>query len=112
MNLKKKELVISIVMVIVFSIIGLNLSVFASNGQTQIEFPSLTNQNNATGNTIQVINNTTNTNATGTIEIANNTNNPGQLANTGLEDLPWLVIAVCAVSAVFAYNKIREYNID
>ena len=49
--------------------------------------------------------NTTNTTNT-------NTNNPTQLADTGLEDLPWVIIGICAVSAIFAYKKIKEYNID
>ena len=54
-----------------------------------------------------VVNNSSRTNNTNT---TNNANKPGQLADTGLEDAPWLIIAICAVSTVFAYNKIREYK--
>ena len=37
-------------------------------------------------------------------------NNPDQLADTGLEDWPWIIIAICAISTVFAYKKIKEYK--
>lgn len=56
------------------------------------------------------------THGTGEITIQNpvvnnqENNNPNELANTGLEDLPWLVIGVCVISVVFAYKKIKEYN--
>ena len=65
-------------------------------------------------------NNTTDTNDTGkdgeeipTINSTNSNasnNNPDQLADTGLEDWPWIIIAICAISTVFAYKKIKEYK--
>lgn len=103
MKLGKKELIISIVMLIVFIIIGLNFSVFATS--TSIHFNLAGNNSNNNSNTIpqnNVIpqNNTTNTNNLSTKDVP----------NTGLEDAPWLIIAVCGVSAIFAYKKIKEYN--
>lgn len=126
MNLKKKELIFSIIIMVIFLAIGLNISVFATNDDERqninLNFNNIQNSqdtqipvNNSTtniGGSVQVNNTTlikdaevTNTNNT-------NTNNPNQLANTGLDDLPWVIIGVCAVSAIFAYKKIKEYNID
>ena len=124
MKLGKKELIISIVMLIVFIIIGLNFSVFATS--TSIHFNLAGNNSNNSSNTIpqnNVIpqnntiekdqerpqnntviptNNTTNTNT--------NNSSTKDVPDTGLEDAPWLIIAVCGVSAIFAYKKIKEYN--
>ena len=97
-------------MLIVFIIIGLNFSVFATS--TSIHFNLAGNNSNNNSNTIpqnNVIpqnntviptNNTTNTNNSSTKDVP----------NTGLEDAPWLIIAVCGVSAIFAYKKIKEYH--
>ena len=114
MKLGKKELIISIVMLIVFLILGLNLSVFATNNNS-ISFNNgfsfnLVNNNN---NIIPTNNSATNNVENNTTQIPqNNTNNTSNtnVPNTGLEDAPWLIIAVCGVSAIFAYKKIKEYN--
>ena len=116
MNIKKRELIISIIMIIAFIILSFNFSVSATNlgaepNKVTLTIPT-TNLNNT--NMIEVVDNT-NSIPTNNTTIVNtntnsNTNTPGQLANTGLEDLPWLVIGLCAVSAVFAYSKIREYK--
>lgn len=123
MKLGKKELIISIVMLIVFIIIGLNFSVFAtstsinfnlagnnSNNSNTIPQNNVIPQNNTIekdqerpqNNTVIPTNNTTNTNT--------NNSSTKDVPNTGLEDAPWLIIAVCGVSAIFAYKKIKEYN--
>lgn len=127
MKLGKKELIISIVMLIVFVVIGLNVSVFATSSTNTVSLNNgfsfnLTNNSNTiptnntatnniekdqeipTNNTVIPTNNTNVNNA--------NTNNAStkDVPNTGLEDMPWLVIAVCGVSAIFAFKKIKEYN--
>lgn len=121
MKLGKKELIISIVMLIVFIIIGLNFSVFATS--TSIHFNLAGNNSNNNSNTIPQ-NNVIPQNNTiekdqerpqnNTVIPTNNanTNNSStkDVPNTGLEDAPWLIIAVCGVSAIFAYKKIKEYN--
>lgn len=102
----KKELVISVIALIAFLAISLNVCVFAA---TSLDNPFTTSfetdvpENTTTGNnTIPKV--TTNNSAT------NNTNTPGSLANTGLENPAWIVIGIFAVTAVFAYAKIKEYK--
>ena len=125
MKLRKKELIISVIMMIVFLIVGFNLAVLATSddGSQNILFPPANNNIN-TPNIITPGNNTAdeenNENTGNTInipikdgEIGNaNTNTPTEVPNTGLEDLPWVVIGICAVSAIFAYKKIKEYKED
>lgn len=106
MNLKK-ELVISIVMIIVFTIVGLNMNALAADNQfTNL---TLTNKNNVvntnTSNSIQFVNT-----ANGINNNTNTNTSNENLANTGLEDLPYLVITLLAVSAIFTYKKIKEYK--
>jgi len=117
MNLKKRELVISIVLIMIFTILCLSVNVYAtSNTPTWEEYQQqLNNTNNNVENITQIA--TTNENKDNSIPTNNTTNNnnnntSGELANTGLEDAPWVIIAVCVVSAVFAYKKIKEYKLD
>ena len=128
MNLKKKELIFSIIIMVIFLAIGLNISVFATNDDERQNINLNFNNIQNSQNTQIPVNNST-TNIGGTIQVNNTTlikdaevsntnnantnkNNPNQLANTGLEDLPWVIIGLCAVSAIFAYKKIKEYKID
>lgn len=119
MKLNKNDLIISLIAMIIFICIGFTATVYATNNGTQNMSWNFLGQNNSANNLIQVVetnnttqntiqyvsNNTTNTN------VANN--NTNKVPNTGLEDLPWVVIGICAISAIFAYNKIKEYkNID
>ena len=115
MKLIKKELIVSVIIIIAFVFIGMNVSVMASSSLdvNGWNFNTSINDNGLIeveqGNKDQEVVNTANkTNA----NVANKTNNnkPGQLADTGLADAPWLIIAICAVSTVFAYNKIKEYK--
>ena len=123
MKLGKKELIISIVMLIVFLALSLNFSVFATNtGNNSLTLNFNLSGNNNANNNIPVNNNATNNiekdqekpNNTTVIPTNNNTNvnnTAGKdVPNTGIEDMPWLVIAVCGVSAIFAFKKIKEYN--
>lgn len=121
MKLGKKELIISIVMLIVFLILGLNLSVFATNNNSisfnnGFSFNLVNNNNNIIPTNNSATNNVENNQEipqNNTTQIPqNNTNNTSNtdVPNTGLEDAPWLIIAVCGVSAIFAYKKIKEYN--
>lgn len=108
MNLKRKDLVISIIMLVVFLVIGMQVSVLATSGST-INFQMGNNTANNSVNQIPQTNTTPTPNATPT----NNANTSNTtVPNTGLTGMPWLIIGVCAVSAVFAYKKIKEYNVD
>ncbi len=122
MKLKKKELIISVIMLIVFLVAGLNLAVLATSddGSQNILFPPANNSLNNNLNIITPSNNTTDDENTGNSinipikdgELNENTNTPTEVPNTGLEDLPWVIIGICAVSAIFAYKKIKEYKED
>lgn len=122
MKLKKKELIISVIMLIVFLVAGLNLAVLATSddGSQNILFPPANNSLNNNLNNITPGNNTTDDENTGNSinipikdgELNENTNTPTEVPNTGLEDLPWVIIGICAVSAIFAYKKIKEYKED
>ena len=122
MKLKKKELIISVIMLIVFLVAGLNLAVLATSddGSQNILFPPANNSLNNNLNIITPWNNTTDDENTGNSinipikdgELNENTNTPTEVQNTGLEDLPWVIIGICAVSAIFAYKKIKEYKED
>lgn len=104
MKLNKMKLIISVITIIVFLSIGLNMNVWAA--ALTLEIPNT--ENNVSGDLIEVVDGTSNQ------TVANNsntnTNTPGELANTGLEELPWVLIGVCVVSAIFAYRKIKEYR--
>ena len=121
MKLMKKELIISVIMMIAFLIVGFNLAVLATSnddGSQNIIFPPA--NNNLNNNLIIIApNNNTNLDNENTGNSLNipikdgeveNTNTPTEVPDTGLEDLPWLIIGVCIVSAIFAYKKIKEYK--
>ena len=59
--------------------------------------------------TTQTTDNTQNQANTANSTINSTTNNTA-MPNTGVEELPWMIIVICVVSAVFAYNKIKEYK--
>ena len=116
MSLKKKLLIISIMFMVVFSFVAFNLKVSAISGGTQLNWNDIDNDGDDessriptdnSGNQTPIDNPGNSTNGNGT---NNNANTPGQLANTGLEDLPWAIMVVCVVSTVFAYKKIKEYK--
>ena len=105
----KKETILSMALIVGFLIlVGLNSNVLASSNTQFVNLTlTPTNTSTNTANSIEVVNTTTQN----TTNVANNTTNtPGQLANTGLEDLPYLLITLLVVSAIFAYKKIEEYK--
>lgn len=112
MEINKKELVITIFLIVVFLIGAISLTSFAAenvdyaqllDGWTNISDNDDEPNNENIPQNIQIKDNENkNTNA--------NENTPGELANTGLESLPVAIIAICGISAIFAYKKIREYK--
>ena len=121
MNLKMRELIISVIMIGMFLVFGLTVVSNASsitynwtdsnnsNSGSIINQISLTNTNTNTNTNENVSTVNTNTNIS---NVSSNTNNSTSMPDTGLEDLPWVIIAICGISAIFAYRKIKEYNID
>lgn len=101
----KKELIISVIVIVAFLFISLNITVLAANpgfNGLQLGNDVNTNQKPSVENgAIQHVN-TKN-------KVANN-NVAGELANTGLENPAWLLIGICGVTAVFAFSKIKEYQ--
>ena len=106
----KRETILSLALIVGFLIlVGLNTNVLASSNTPGFVNLTLTPTNTNTNNTnsIEIVNTATQN----TANVANNaTNTPGQLADTGLEDLPYLLITLLVVSAIFAYKKIEEYK--
>ena len=70
-----------------------------TNGLNDIESEKVDN-----GNVNQILSLGNNTNN------VNNTEKPGNLEKTGLENTSIVLIAICAVSAIYAYKKIRDYK--
>lgn len=109
---KSKELIICIISIIALVLV-ITTTVFASDADSLNEMLG----NNPVNNSFETIpekttNNTTN-NTTGNINSAtNNTNNTANtIPYTGVDYSLILIIAVCGISAVYAYKKIREYNV-
>lgn len=106
MNYSKK-LIIGLAVIVIFSIVGLNMNALASTvenpfGNTTFSGNVVDTDDSTNG--IEKVNTVKNDN-----NVANNTT-PGELANTGLEDLPYLVIVLLVASAIFAYKKVKEYR--
>lgn len=112
---KTKELIICVITVGIL-LLTLVTDVFATGNIDEL----LNDINNTTFNTIPEDNNTVNNatvnNATvnnTTNSIANNktnTNNTTTMPNTGVDYSVIFIIAICGVSAIYAYKKIRDYN--
>ena len=112
-NFKK----VGIVVIMVAIMIGVSSVVFATDANTFVNIPddSLENRlnnntvNNAVNNTaINNLLNSTNTNNNSS-SIYNNTSLPAAGSSNGMAI--FAVVAVFGVSAIYAYKKIRDYNI-
>lgn len=135
----KKELIICILSLAIL-VLAITTNVFATtpddlasllqNGnKQQINYiPSNTTTNNTTSNTT---NNTVNTTTNNTISnttnstVSNTTNNtvnntrnnivnnttPTTHPDAGLDQSVLLIIAICGISTIYAYKKIRDYKI-
>lgn len=129
MNLKKRELIITVIMMIIFLAIGINISVLAATTQDGSQNIIINfNQNlNQPDHNINIINTTpepipeppvNNNIPVNNNTVENNNVSKNNIANTGLGDwgwlnggiTPWLIIGTFAVIATFAYGKIKEYN--
>jgi len=68
-----------------------------------------TTKNNTTNNTTRnnTVNNTSKNNTT-----KNNANNSNknELPDTGLDTPSIAIVAICVISAIYAYKKVRDYN--
>ena len=74
-----------------------------NNTVTQIPSKDNNNTNNNTNNNNNKLNNVVNNKA--------NVSNATEHADAGVDYSIVFIIAVCGVSAIYAYKKIRDYNV-
>lgn len=108
-KIKTKELIICIISIAVL-MLALVTDVFAASGvETLAEDLNNVNVIGQGGNNT---NNSVNNNVNNTVNNAvnNKVNNTTSIPNTGVDYSVVFIIAVCGISAIYAYKKIRDYN--
>lgn len=110
----KNSKVIMEIVIIISLLFALSTVAFADNTQIIIGGGSTNTQNDTVTNIPNVINTTnTNTNINTNTSYRTNTNtNTETLPKTGVTDgyVVAILVTVCAISAIYAYKKIRDYN--
>ena len=100
------------ILIIISLLFALSTVAFADNTQIIIGGGSTNTQNDTVTNIPNVINTTnTNTNINTNTSYRTNTNTE-TLPKTGVTDgyVVAILVTVCAISAIYAYKKIRDYN--
>jgi hypothetical protein len=107
----KNSKVIMEIVIIISLLFALSTVAFADNTQIIIGGGSTNTQNDTVTNIPNVINTTTNTNINTNTSYRTNTNTE-TLPKTGVTDgyVVAILVTVCAISAIYAYKKIRDYN--
>ena len=109
----KNSKVIMEIVIIISLLLALSTVVLADNTQIIIGGGSTNTQNDTATNIPNVINTTTNTNTNINTNTSYRTNtNKETLPKTGVTDgyVVAILVTVCAISAIYAYKKIRDYN--
>lgn len=109
----KNSKVIMEIVIIISLLFALSTVVLADNTQIIIGGGSTNTQNDTATNIPNVINTTTNTNTNINTNTSYRTNtNTETLPKTGVTDgyVVAILVTVCAISAIYAYKKIRDYN--
>lgn len=111
----KNSKVIMEIVIIISLLFALSTVVLADNTQIIIGGGSTNTQNDTVTNIPDVINTTTNTSTntnTNTSTSYRTNNNTETLPKTGVTDgyVVAILVTVCAISAIYAYKKIRDYN--
>lgn len=111
----KNSKVIMEIVIIISLLFALSTVVWADNTQIIIGGGSTNTQNYTATNVPNVVMNTTTTNTN-----VNTNTNTSYRTNTNTETLPKtgvtdgyvvaILVTVCAISAIYAYKKIRDYN--
>lgn len=118
-KIKTKEIIICVITVAVL-MLTIVTDVFATGSIDEL----LNDVNNTTFNTIPEENTTANTTTNNTVNNAinntvnnttnnavnNATSNNTTMPNTGVDYSVVFIIAVCGISAIYAYKKIKDYN--
>ena len=107
----KNSKVIMEIVIIISLLLALSTVALADNTQIIIGGGSTNTQNDTATNIPNVINTTTNTNTNTNTSYRTNTNTE-TLPKTGVTDgyVVAILVTVCAISAIYAYKKIRDYN--
>lgn len=113
-KIKTKELIICVVTLAIL-VLSIVTDVFASdimdtlgnNSATNNNISQIVDRSNNTAN--NTTNNTTNNVVNKTNNIANNTNKT-TMPDTGVDYSILLIVAVCGISAIYAYKKISDYK--
>lgn len=102
----KNSKVIMEIVIIISLLFALSTVVLADNTQIIIGGNKTNTQNDTVTDIPNVIQNTTNTST------SYRTNNTETLPKTGVTDgyVVAILVTVCAISAIYAYKKIRDYN--
>ena len=110
---RTKEILISLLAIIVL-ILAITTNVFATSADDLLNALG-NNQNNNTVTQIQSkdSNNTNNNNnkLNNVVNNKANVSNATEHADAGVDYSRVFIIAVCGVSAIYAYKKIRDYNV-
>ena len=111
----KNSKVIMEIVIIISLLFALSTVVWADNTQIIIGGGSTNTQNDTATNVPNVVMNTTTTNTN-----VNTNTNTSYRTNTNTETLPKtgvtdgyvvaILVTVCAISAIYAYKKIRDYT--
>ena len=111
----KNSKVIMEIVIIISLLFALSTVVWADNTQIIIGGGLTNTQNDTATNVPNVVMNTTTTNTN-----VNTNTNTSYRTNTNTETLPKtgvtdgyvvaILVTVCAISAIYAYKKIRDYN--
>lgn len=108
----KNSKVIMEIVIIISLLFALSTVVLADNTQIIIGGGSTNTQNDTVKNIPEVINTTTNVSTNTNTSTSYRTNNTETLPKTGVTDgyAVAILVTVCAISAIYAYKKIRDYN--
>lgn len=114
-NIKTKELIICLIAIIAL-VLTITTNVFATT--PDINALAQDANNNSNESFQQIPDNTDNTNKPASTTMNNNNNNANNTNNTtktipytGIDYSVVLIIAICGISAIYAYKKIRDYNV-
>ena len=103
----KNSKVIMEIVIIISLLFALSTQIIIGGGSTNTQNDTATNVPNV------VMNTTTNTNVNTNTNTSYRTNtNTETLPKTGVTDgyVVAILVTVCAISAIYAYKKIRDYN--
>jgi len=116
--MRTKEIVVCLLVLFVLALMVSN--VYAYSGQNNTNWSSVENIPITNTNTTPVNNTNSNQNlinisvpnqTNNTINVISNVNTAKDLPDTGVDYSIVFIIAICGVSAMYAYKKIRDYNI-